>query len=287
LEKGTRRRDRFVEEFEKPVVDENGKEKSFNALCPECKALRQDGWNGYSCQACGYHVWTQRVKPMYGYMKHAFDGIVIDEGVKIKSKHSQQGIAGRSLHAKNRLLLSGSPIKGWITDAFFLLHWTLGNAVPRFPYHYIGGTEKFLDDFGVWEYVGDEFKKSLSKGKKKLLPEIGNLHLLWKLFAPSIVRRVKADTGETMVQKNVHRIKVQFTKSQKETYDWWIGNFTEWYEASHVTEMDDNAIALREMILGLLWKLRITAVCHCEECRDEAFSIRMRRLLQSQCVART
>ena len=114
LLKGTRRRDRFVEEFEKPVVDENGKEKSFNALCPECRALRQDGWNGYSCQACGYHVWTQRVKPMYTYLKHAFDGIVIDEGVKIKSKHSQQGIAGRSLHAKNRLLLSGT---GRVTDS--------------------------------------------------------------------------------------------------------------------------------------------------------------------------
>lgn len=264
LLKGTRRRDRLVEGFGKAVViklDHRDEDvvKNFNALCPNCKALRQDGWNGYSCKKCQYHVWTQRVKPMYSYLKHAFDGIVIDEGVKIKSKHSQQGIAGRSLHAKNRLLLSGSPIKGWITDAFWLLHWTLGNATPRFPYHYVGGTEKFLDDFGVWEYVGEEFKKSLSKGKKKLLPEIGNLHLLWKLFAPSIIRRVKADTGETMVAKNVHRIKVQFTKSQKETYDWWIGNFTEWYEASHITEMDDNAIAMREMILGLLWKLRITA----------------------------
>ncbi len=61
------------------------------------KALRQEGWNGYSCQACGYHVWTQRVKPMYTCLKHAFDGIVIDEGVKIKSRHSQLGIAGRSL----------------------------------------------------------------------------------------------------------------------------------------------------------------------------------------------
>ena len=40
---------------------------------------------------------TQRVKPMYTYLKHAFDGIVIDEGVKIKSRHSQLGIAGRSL----------------------------------------------------------------------------------------------------------------------------------------------------------------------------------------------
>ncbi len=259
LLKGTRRQDIFVDDFQQPIVDENGKEKNFNALCPKCKALRQDGWNGRSCKECGYHVWTQRVKPMYSFFKHTFDGIVVDEGVKIKSKHSHQGVSVRSLHAKNRLLLSGSPIKGWITDAFWLLHWTLGNASPRFPYHYVGGTEKFLDDFGVWEYVGEEFKKSLSKGKKKLLPEIGNLHLLWKLFAPSVVRRVKADTGEQLVQKIVHRIKVEFTKSQKQTYDWWIHNFTEWYEASHWTDMDDRAIAMKEMILGLLWKLRITA----------------------------
>ena len=199
------------------------------------------------------------MKPMYTRMKHLFDTIIVDEGVKIKSKSSMQSVAVRSLHAKNKLLLSGSPIKGWISDAYFLLHWTLGNGSPRFPYQYKGGTEKFLDDFGVYEYVAEEFRKSLSKGRKKLLPEIGNLHLLWKLFAPSIIRRTKDETGETLVDKNVHRIKVNFTVNQKNAYDWWIHNFTDWFKASHHTDMDDDQVALREMILGLLWKLRLVA----------------------------
>ena len=196
---------------------------------------------------------------MYAYFKHTFDTIIVDEGVKIKSKHSLQGKSVRSMHAKNRLLLSGSPIKGWISDSYWVLHWTLGNASPRFPYHYEGGTEKFLDDFGVFEYAAAEFRKSLSRGKKKLLPEIGNLHLLWKLFAPSIVRRLKVDSGVSLVNKNVHRIKVSFTVDQKANYDWWIANFQEWYKSSHVTDLDDDGIAMKEMILGLLWKLRLTA----------------------------
>ncbi len=107
--------------------------------------------------------------------------------------------------------------------------------------------------------MADEFRKSLSKGRKKLLPEIGNLHLLWKLFAPSIIRRTKDETGENLVGKNVHRIKVNFTVKQKQVYDWWINNFTDWFKASHNTQMDENVVAMREMILGLLWKLRLTA----------------------------
>jgi len=264
LLKGCRRYDEYVDGYCSGITrikNEDGDVDivSFGALCPSCRSTRSDGWNGKSCKNCGYHVWKKRRKPWYSYMKHAFDTIIVDEGVKIKSKHSLQGISVRSLHAKNKLLLSGSPIKGWITDAFWLLHWTLGNASPRFPYHYIGGTEKFLSDFGVFEYVAEEFRKSLSQGKKKLLPEIGNLHLLWKLFAPTIVRRTKADCGEVLVTKNVHRIKVNFTKKQKEVYDWWIDNFTDWFKSSHVTEMDGDGIEMKKMILGLLWKLRFTA----------------------------
>ena len=259
LLKGGRRLDTYVSEYLLNTTDEEGDEHTFNALCPKCKGMREDGWNGRSCKKCGYHVWTRRVKALYTYMKKMFDTVIVDEGVKIKSKHSLQGISVRSLHAKNRLLLSGSPIKGWITDAFWLLHWTLGNASPRFPYHYIGGTEKFLEDFGVFEYVAEEFRKSLSKGKKKLLPEIGNLHLLWKMFAPSIIRRVKTETGEDLAKKTVHRIKVNFTVKQKETYDWWIANFNDWFKASHNTDMEEDNIAMKQMILGLLWKLRFSA----------------------------
>jgi superfamily II DNA or RNA helicase/predicted RNA methylase len=264
LLKGGRRYDEYVDGFESGVAivkDKDGNDDviTFGALCPACNSTRGDGWNGKSCRKCGYHVWTKRKKPLYSYLKHSFDTIIVDEGVKIKSKYSLQGMSVRALHADNRLLLSGSPIKGWITDAYWLLHWVLGNASPRFPYHYLGGTEKFLGDFGVFEYVAEEFRKTLSSGKKKLLPEIGNLHLLWKLFAPSIIRRTKEECGEVLVEKNIHRIKVNFTVEQKKVYDWWIDNFTDWYKNSHVTQMEDTGIEMKKMILGLLWKLRFSA----------------------------
>ncbi|GEM_PF-1987963 len=260
LLKGSRIHDEYEIEYKRGMAKTDDDDiVSLVAMCPKCRAMRGDGWTGKSCKHCGYVVWKKRKKGMYSYLKKCFDTIIVDEGVKIKSKHSMQGIAVRALRAKNRLLLSGSPIKGWISDSYWLLHWTLGNAVPRFPYHYEGGTERFLNDFGVFEQAAEEFRKSLSTGKKKLLPEIGNLHLLWKLFAPAIVRRTKADCGVELVLKNVHRIKVNFTTEQKKVYDWWIANFSEWFKASHVTEMDEGGVAMKEMILGLLWKLRITA----------------------------
>jgi len=237
--------------------------------CPGCNSTRNEGWNGRSCKHCSFALYEVRVKGMYALLKKAFDTIIVDEGVKIKSKDSLQGIAVRSLHAKNRLLLSGSPIKGWITDAFWLLHWTLGNASARFPYHYKGGTEKFLDDFGVFEYTAEEFRKSLSKGKRKLLPEISNLSLLWKLFAPSIIRRKKVETGELLVDKHIHKIKLNFTQDQKRVYDWWIANFSTWFASTHESKFSarggsafggkGSQIEYMKAILGQLWKLRLSA----------------------------
>jgi SNF2 family DNA or RNA helicase len=233
--------------------------------CPNCGNTRNEGWNGKTCKQCSFTLYDVRVKGMYTLLKKAFDTIIVDEGVKIKSKDSLQGIAVRSLHAKNRLLLSGSPIKGWITDAFWLLHWTLGNASARFPYHYKGGTEKFLDDFGVFEYTAEEFRKSLSKGKRKLLPEISNLSLLWKLFAPSIIRRKKVETGEVLVDKHIHKIKLNFTQDQKRVYDWWIANFSDWFESTHKSKFCGSQIEFMKAILGQLWKLRLSATVPASE----------------------
>ena len=78
-------------------------------------------------------MWTLRKKPLYTYLKKMFDTVIVDEGVKIKSKYSLQGMSVRALHAENRLLLSGSPIKGWITDAYWLLHWTFGKRFAAVP----------------------------------------------------------------------------------------------------------------------------------------------------------
>jgi SNF2 family DNA or RNA helicase len=234
----------------KNIIDETN--------CPNCGSTRNEGWTGKTCKRCSFTLFELRVKGMYSLLKKAFDTIIVDEGVKIKSKDSLQGIAVRSLHAKNRLLLSGSPIKGWITDAFWLLHWTLGNASARFPYHYKGGTEKFLDDFGVFEYTAEEFRKSLSKGKRKMLPEISNLSLLWKLFAPSIIRRKKVETGENLVDKHIHKIKLNFTQDQKRVYDWWIDNFSAWFESTHDSKISGTQIEYMKAILGQLWKLRLS-----------------------------
>lgn len=155
-------------------------------FCPQCKTVLNEGWNGMACKECGYTLYGYRFKGMAYVLKHTFDIIFLDESERIKNKDTIVGKAILSMRAKYRGCSSGTPIKAYIRDMYSVMHWTLGNATPRFPYDFgTGGLDKFLTDYGVWETRLEDRRKGLSKGTPKLLPEISNLALWWKLFFPA------------------------------------------------------------------------------------------------------
>jgi len=230
---------------------------SSREYCPGCQASTREGWSHPVCDKCGYTHFRCRVKSAYTWLTNCFKQgvIVVDEGTKIKADDSLTSLAVRGLRCKHKLLLTGTPVRNYIPDAFWLLWWGLGNNTPRFPFDYENGKTKFTQDFAVIEATYKEGKKT----REKVLPEVTNLAILWRLLASSIIRRRKEETGENLVPRIFHEIRVPFGTSQREQYKNWLKGFADWYVATHETDMGIAMIERMSAILGLYWKLQFTA----------------------------
>jgi superfamily II DNA or RNA helicase len=243
-----------------PETDEYEEHKvmlSSREFCPGCQATTREGWSNPVCDKCGYTHFRCRVKPAYTWLTNCFKQgvIVVDEGTKIKADDSLTSLAVRGLRCKHKLLLTGTPVRNYIPDAFWLLWWGLGNNTPRFPFDYENGKTKFTQDFAVIEATYKEGKKT----REKVLPEVTNLAILWRLLASSIIRRRKEETGENLVPRIFHEIRVPFGTEQRQQYKKWLKGFADWYVATHETDMGIAMVERMSAILGLYWKLQFTA----------------------------
>ena len=256
-------------------------------ICPQCRSDDTNGWNGTkrSCEGemeveyfhdgevktrtrpCGYTMKSMELKPAYSFLTTAFKTgcIVVDEGTKIKGANSLMSKAVRALRSKHKLLMTGTPIKNYVVDLFYLLGWALGWNSPRFPYDY-DGRERFIDDFAVTEQkIG---KPGKSDGNRKVLPEVTNLSMLWRILSASIVRRRAEDCGEPIVSLNWVEEEVPFGVRQREMYLKWLDseNFKKHFLRKHPdTEIPESMITLMAAMLGQLWKLDFTATAPGEE----------------------
>ncbi|MFQ6043216.1 MAG: SNF2-related protein, partial [Candidatus Poribacteria bacterium] len=187
--------------------------------------------------------------------------IIIDEGTKIKGHNTLMSKSVRGLKTRNKLLLTGTPIKNYIPDAFWLLWWALGNNSPRFPFDYHVGPYKFAEEFAVVEYTLDKFGRK--EGGNKILPEVSNLSILWRLLCSSIIRRRKEETGEPLVERTFRPVLCPFGEKQREMYEKWLDGFSDYFIAEHpdapISQYPD-LVERSAAILGQLWKLEFSSV---------------------------
>jgi hypothetical protein len=155
---------------------------------------------------------------------HLFDCVVIDEGVKMKGADTQVGRGLRQMCPKYRLVLTATPVKNRLPDIFWLAWWAAGGheeATARWPY--AGGSDE-QERFAA-KFMLEEFNKTKAEDQgdaksryKKLRPEICNIHLLWKILAPTVLRRRKSDIGQSIVQKVRHVYRVPMCLHQRAVY---------------------------------------------------------------------
>lgn len=157
-------------------------------------------------------VTTWRIKCVYSpslsdLSYNAFRVVTIDEGVKMKGANTYVGQGVRQMDPEYRLVLTATPVKNRVPDLFWLAHWATGGktqAHARFPYSSDPGDQNtFAETFMVSESVtsDSEKKRDTPKRFKKLTPAVCNIHRLWKLLGPIILRRRKDDCSEDIVPK--------------------------------------------------------------------------------------
>ena len=170
-------------------------------------------------------------------VRKAFDCVVFDEGTKLKGEDTLVGSGCRLLAPKYRMVLTATPIKNRLPDIFWLAQWAAGGhreATPRWPYTMdTGEQDRFAAEFLVTERnLTKERHDAIAKGKpaptmkelrrkKKrgaVTADVCNIHRLWKLLAPIILRRAKGDIGEYLVPKVKKTIRVPMGEKQALTY---------------------------------------------------------------------
>jgi len=259
------------QEYYDPQLEETLKHPTFHyfssqEFCPNCAEPAQRGkWYPKRgiCQTCGYVHIKLKVKPAYSHLTRAFNNgvILIDEGTKIKGHNTLMSKSVRGLKARHKLLLTGTPIKNYIPDAFWLLWWALGNNSKRFPFDYLRGPYKFAEEFAVIEYTVDKFGRK--QGGNKILPEVSNLSILWRLLCSSIIRRRKEETGEPIVERTFRPVLCPFGEKQREMYEDWLDGFAEYFISEHPDapiSQYPNLVERSAAILGQLWKLEFSSV---------------------------
>jgi hypothetical protein len=227
-------------------------------ICPSCHTDNRRGWNGETCEKCGYAHIELRIKPASSWLTTCFrkGTIVVDELTMIQGD-SKRSEAIRGLRAKNRLGMTGTPVKNYIHQAFWLLWWTLGNASTRFPYDYDGGRTQFAKDFCVWEWNVTFGTKQGGRAKA----DVTNLAMLWKLLASSVIRRRMEETGEEIVDTRYHEHEVPLGVAQRAQMAKWLKWFWKFFEEKYPDKkvVKSGAHKVLAPMLGLQPKLEYAA----------------------------
>ncbi len=162
-----------------------------------------------------------------------FDCIILDEATAIQGDSmTSKGVT--LLDPEYRMLLTGTPVKNRLESIFRLAWWAAGgSATPtaRWPYAW-NDMEKFakqhleVDRFLTREddRAALEKKPRSSIRIQKPTARVCNIQRLWRVLAPVVLRRRKAECGEDIVPKTVRPMQVAMGSSQAAVYREHLGN---------------------------------------------------------------
>ncbi len=182
--------------------------------------------NGITC------VWRPSLARIINY-HDAFDCVVVDEGTKLQGNDAHVALGVRLLTPRYRLVLTATPIKNRLESFFWLAWWAAGGCPePTALWPYSGSSEA-REEFGSHHLQTDS---NLSKaqahfeetGKNRAFvrrsARVCNIHRLWKLIAPLVVRRTKANCGEEIVQRLIKPVKTPPGTDQWDVYKHYLDN---------------------------------------------------------------
>ena len=124
------------------------------------------------------------------YKNNIFDYCIIDEAQNIKNPTSQNTNIVKSINAKCRIALTGTPIENNLTELWSIFDFIM----PRFLYTEQKFKEKFVNTGGK------------------------NIEELKTLIKPFILRRLKKDVAEELPDKIEKKYLVEMTVDQKQIY---------------------------------------------------------------------
>jgi hypothetical protein len=228
--------------------------------CPACHGQEDHGWNGEVCERCGYVHRALEVRCAASQLSTAFRrGVVcVDELSEIRGMTSRRSRAVRALRGACRFGGSGTMISNYVNDAFWGLWWTLGNATSRFPYDYEGGPTQFQQDFCVVEYLmgSEEEGEGHVRKRVKVMPEVTNVAMLWRLLSAGLVRRRQEQMGKVVPKREIP-VEVPMGRAQLAMHKNWLRRFPDFFTEQYPDHplVTNGAVERFAAVLGMRAKL--------------------------------
>ena len=133
------------------------------------------------------------------FEKMEFSTIVLDEGQYIANAFAQKSKAVKSLKAKYRFVLTGTPIQNSFLDLWSIFDFLMPG--------YLDGYKEFQNIYRGYESVNTE------EGKR-----------LEKMVAPFLLRRKKDNVLQDLPPKTEEIIRIQFDTEEKRLYSGYLAN---------------------------------------------------------------
>jgi SNF2 family DNA or RNA helicase len=199
------------------------------------------------------------------HLRKLFGTVIVDEAYTMKDMETNQSRAVMALQAKHKVLLTGTPVRGYPNNILSLLNWCFGNGSdvwPEYSFFVEGAVQRFLNRFGTYVYYDDHHSRTASAGKKKLLPKIADPEGFQNMLAPKMIRRLNT---EPEVQESVqipvpelHYEAIEMDQRHRRAYEKVLADFQAWYEEAEAQAREEGRDVRRNEIL-----VKLTALIGC------------------------
>jgi superfamily II DNA or RNA helicase len=208
---------------------------------PELKVLRIDGANRsekiarlaeYDLALTSYGLLRRDVELYAGF---SLSSVVLDEAQHIKNPDTQNAQAAFSLSARQRFVLTGTPMENSVRDLWSLMNF----VVPG----YLGSRNDFCE----------RYEKPLTEGRASARPDPTLRRRLARRLQPFLLRRRKADVARELPKKIEQVLPCELGPAQRKTYNAILREIQQGIGARGANE----GVTRMKMLTGLL-RLRQT-----------------------------
>lgn len=137
-------------------------------------------------------------RDMENYLPYQFSVAVLDEAQHIKNRTTQNAIAVKQINARNKLVLTGTPIENGVADIWSIMDFLMPDYLGNYNAFHVNYEQPLMDNPQENVEIQEKLRRKLQ---------------------PFILRRVKKDVAKDLPDKIVKVQYCQMTQDQEQLYN--------------------------------------------------------------------
>lgn len=206
----------------------------------------------------GRIIKKERTRLKYSFahrLRRRCELVIVDEAYGLSNPSALQTRAVFLLKPRRRMLLTGTPVRGYPDNILSLLNWCLGSGTDLFPdfdVHQQASVKRFIETFGT-KIIRVRENGTLYE---KYIPKINNPERFQAMLAPVMRRRVNVEPEVAAVLRMPDFIifpeQIDLDPTLRDIYKEAVENFVQWYQEVRRQADENNSSISRITTLSKL-----------------------------------